>query len=137
MFLRGKSHRKFGLVKLITAMKRSVIGMPPTYNCISTVTLGVFNFPFATILSNSGRGPSFKIVCGASNRILHQSAFKMAFVRAPVSRRPSNVNFPKSVEKYNIPFSLSTRFSLIMVGNSFFFRDTFEIKEYFVCFCFL
>ena len=73
--------------------------MSPTSNCISTVAIGATNCPLETITWNSGGGPSFNIVCGASNGILERSASGLALDKAPVSMSPSIFNSPKSIGK--------------------------------------
>ena len=80
-------------------MNFSLNVMSPTSNCNSTVAIGASNCPLATIICNSGGGPSFIIVCGASNRILRKSASGMALDKAPVSMSPSIFNSPKSIGK--------------------------------------
>ena len=71
--------------------------MSPTSNCYSTVAMGAFNYPLATIVWNSGGGPSINIVCRAGNRILGESASRMAPDKAPVSMSPSIFNSAKSI----------------------------------------
>ena len=80
-------------------MNFSLNVMSPTSNCNSTVATGASNCPLATIIWNSGGGPSFNIVCGASNRIFCKSASGMALDKATVSMSPSLFNSPKSVGK--------------------------------------
>ena len=69
--------------------------MSPTSKCNSTVAIGAYNCPLAIIIWNSGGGPSFNIVCGASNRILRTSVSGMALDKSPVSISPSMFNSPK------------------------------------------
>ena len=72
---------------------------PPTSKCNFTVAIGASNCPLATIIWNSGGGPSFSIVCGASSQILCKSASGMALDKAPVSMSPSMFNSTKSIGK--------------------------------------
>ena len=95
LFLCRKSNLINGLVRLIMTTKRSLNKISPTFNWSSTVALGVSKYPFATIIWKSGAGPTFKIVCRASNRIFLESTPEMALVIALVSMRPSMVNSPK------------------------------------------
>ena len=76
--------------------------MSPTSNCNSTVTIGVSTCQLSTRFWTSGEGPSFNNVCGASNRLLRQSASGMALDKAAVLMSPSMFDSPKSVEKYSI-----------------------------------
>ena len=80
-------------------MNFSLNVMSPTSNCNSTVAIGASDSPLATIIWNSGGGPSFNIVCGASNQILRRSASGMALDKAPVSMSLSIFNSPKSIGK--------------------------------------
>ena len=70
--------------------------MLTTSTCNFSVAIGASKFPFAIIFSKSGGGPSFNIVCGASNRVLHKWASH------PVSMRPSMFNSPDYIGKYSI-----------------------------------
>ena len=71
VLLRCKNKRPIkGIVRLVMTVIFSLIVMSPTSNYRSTVAIGASSCPLATILWNSGRGPSFGSVCGASNRIL-------------------------------------------------------------------
>ena len=91
-----------GLVRFVMTMNFSLFSlkvMSPTSNCNSTVGIGASNSLLATIIWNSGGGPSFKIVCGANNRILRKLATGMAIDKAPVSMSPSMFNSPKSIGK--------------------------------------
>ena len=88
-----------GLVRFVMTMNFSLNVMSPTSNCNSTVAIGAYNCPLSTIFWNSGGGPSFNIVCGASNRTLRRSASGMALDKAPVSMSPSIFNSPKSIRK--------------------------------------
>ena len=75
VLLRCRNKRPIkGLVRFVITMNFSLNVMSPTSNCNSTVAIGASNCPLATIIWNSGGGPSFNIVCGASNRILRKSA---------------------------------------------------------------
>ena len=66
-------------------MNFSLNVMSLTENCNSTVAIGASDSPLATIIWNSGGGPSFNIVCGAINRFSRKSASGMALDKAPVS----------------------------------------------------
>ena len=93
VLLRCRNKRPIkGLVRLVMTMNFSLNVMSPTSNCNSTVAMGASNCALATITWNSGGGPSFSIVCGASNRISLKSASGMALDKAPVSMRPSVFN---------------------------------------------
>ena len=81
--------------------------MSATSNCNSTVAIGASNCPLTTIIWNSVEAPSFKIVCGASNRILRQSASAKALDKSPKSMRSSKFTYPKSIGKYGILRSFS------------------------------
>ena len=75
VLLRCRNKRPIkGLVRFVMTMKFFMNVMSPTSNCNSTVAIGAHNCPLASIIWNSGGGPSFYIVCGASNRILRTSA---------------------------------------------------------------
>ena len=79
VLLRRRNRRPIkGLVTFVITMNFSLNVMSPTSSCNSTVAIGASNCPMATIIWNSGGGPSFNIVCGASNRILRKSASGMA-----------------------------------------------------------
>ena len=85
--------------------------MSPTSNLSSTVSFGVSNCKFATIIWNVGAGPSLTMDWGANRRIFLRSASGIALDRDPVSMRPSMVSCPKSIGKYTIRFLyLSPRF---------------------------
>ena len=100
VLLRCRNKRPIkGLVRFVMTMNFSLNVMSPTSNCNSTVAIGASNCPLATIIWNSGGGPSFDIVCGAINRILRKSAPGMALDKAPVSMSPSIFNSPKSIKK--------------------------------------
>ena len=63
--------------------------MSPTSNCIFTFAIGASNCLSASIIWNPGGGTTFKIVCGASNRILRKSASGMVLDKAAVSMSSS------------------------------------------------
>ena len=100
VLLRCRNKRPIkGLVRFVMTMNFSLNVMSLTSNCISTVAIGASNCPLANITWNSGGAPSFKFVCGASNRILRKSASGMAPDKALVSMSPSIVNSPESKGK--------------------------------------
>ena len=100
VLLRCRNRRPMkGLVRFVITMNFSLNVMSPTSNCNSTVAIGASNCPLATIIWNSGGGPPFSIVCGASSRFLRKSAGGMALDKAPVSMSPSMFNSPKSIRK--------------------------------------
>ena len=100
VLLRCKNKRPIkGLVRFVMTLDFSLNVMSPTSNCNSTVAIGASNRPLATLIWNSGGGPSFNIVCGASNRILRKSASGMAPDKAPVSMSPSTFNSRNPLEK--------------------------------------
>ena len=69
VLLRCRNKRPIkGLVRFVMTMNFSLNVMSTTSNCNSTVAIGASNCPLATIFGNSGGGPSFNIVRGASNR---------------------------------------------------------------------
>ena len=99
VLLRCRNKRSIkGLVRFVMTINFSLNKMSPTWNCISTVAIGASNCPLATIIWNSGGGPSFYFVCGASNLILRKSASGMA----PVPMSPSMFISPKSIRKGSI-----------------------------------
>ena len=59
--------------------------LSPNLKGNSTVAMGASSCPLATIIWNSSGGPSFIIVCGASNGILRKSASGMALDNAILS----------------------------------------------------
>ena len=74
--------------------------MSTTLSCISTVAIGASNCPLETIIWKSGGGPSFIVLCGASNRISRKSSSGEALEKAPVTLSPSMFNSPTSIGKY-------------------------------------
>ena len=86
-----------GLVRFVKTMNFSPNVMSPTSNCNSTVEKSAFYCPLATINWNSGGGPSFIIVCGASNWILRRSASGMALDKPTVFMSQWILNSPKSI----------------------------------------
>ena len=104
MFFCRKSNPNNGLVRLVMTMKLSLKKMSPTSNWSSIVVLGVSKCPFAANFWKSGGDPSFRIVCGANNRFFCRSASRMRLFIPLASKRPSMVNFPKSIRKYSILF---------------------------------
>ena len=60
-----------GFVRFVMTMNLTLNVMSPTSKCNCTVAIGASKCSLATIVWNSDGGPSFNIVCGASNRILH------------------------------------------------------------------
>ena len=115
LFLCRQSNPISGLVRLAMTMKRSLNRLSPTTKLSSNSALGVSKCPFGTNIWISGGGPSYKIVCGASNRTPCRSASEKALVNTPVSRRPSTVNSSKSIGKYS--FLLSSIFNRRIVDN--------------------
>ena len=92
-------------------MKSSLKVLSPTSNCNSTVAIGDFGCPLATIIWNSGARPSLSIVCRANNQILRQTASRMAFDIALVSMGPSLFNSLKSPGNYsNLGLFLNGKF---------------------------
>ena len=89
-------------IRFLMTINFSLNVMSPTSHSNATVAIGASNCPLATINWNSDGGPSFKIVCGASDRFLRKSASRMAIDRVPVSMRRSIYNSPKSIGKYGI-----------------------------------
>ena len=96
-----------GLVSYVMFMFFCLNVTSPTSNCNSTVAIGAFYRPLATIIWNSGGRPSYNIVCGASNRIMRQSASEMAHDKVSVSMSPFVFNSPKSIGKKRILRSFS------------------------------
>ena len=109
------------LVRFVMTIIFSLNVMSPTWNCDSTVTIGVPNCPLATIIWNSGGGPSFNTVCVANNRTFRRSASGMAPDKTPVSMSPSMFNSPNSIR--NKAFCVSFLMAnLLIAGETFWIR---------------
>ena len=91
-----------GLVRFVMTTSFSLNVISLTSNCNFTVAISASNCPLATILWNSGGGPSFNFVFAASNRIFGMSASGMTLQKASVSMSTSIFNSPKSIGKYSI-----------------------------------
>ena len=72
--------------------------------CIFTVAIGASNGPLATIIRNSGAGPSISFVRGAIKRVLNKLAPGLAHDKAPVSMSPSIFN---SITPMEIAFGIA------------------------------
>ena len=98
-FLCRRSNLTNGLVKLVTAMKRSLDSMSPTSNFRSSVALGVSWSALAAFVLNSWRWTFIWNLCGSNHQILPKFDSEMALVGAFVSMRPPMVVSLKLVGK--------------------------------------
>ena len=98
--LRYKSKRPiYGREKSVITKTISPKRMSLTSNFNSTVETVAFDRPLATLICNSGGGPSFTFVYGARNHILFKRTTGTGLANAVVFLKPSMVTSAKLLEK--------------------------------------